>query len=196
MKKLFSLLLALLICLGLAACGNAAPAGQDKDTAAPPQAHDVAPGAPARPEDGTLEFWITENVDGVDWSGHDEVSGWFGAWEYLGKGYHTVKDEAGEMDVRPDIYVTYVITRYPDYSSDTSAVTEIRITDPTVTLYGLSVNSSLEEWDTVMREMGYEITSSSNGVAHWAEKDGFHFAYGGGMIRIRAEVTNEQGIVF
>lgn len=185
MKRVLSALLVLLLCLGLTGCGSTAPAGEAE-----------TPYVPPRPEDGALEFWIADSVDGVDWSGHDPVPGWFGAWEYLGKGYHTVKDEAGRMDVRPDIYVTYVITRYPDYSSPGSAVTQIEITDPAVTLYGLTVNSPLEAWDAVMREMGYEITSSANGVAHWAEKDGFHFAYGGGIIRIRADVANEQGIIF
>ena len=172
MKKILSLLFVLLICLSLAGCGGKS-------------------GVPPRPEDSPLEFWIADNVDGVDWSGHDEVGGWFGAWEYLGKGYHTVKDEAGAMDMRPDIYVSYIITAYPDYSSDTLAVTEIRITDPAVTVYGLTAASSAEEWSAVLRDMGYTIQRPG-----LAEKDSFRFFYGYGELRIRAEVTNEQGIVF
>lgn len=197
MKKILSLLLVLLLCLGMAGCGNVAPAGQDNDPAAPPQAHGVASGAPARPEDGTLEFWIAESVEWSDFNGHDEIADHFGAREFLGTGYRAVTDENGWNASRPDVFVSYIITNYPDYSSEGLAVSTIWITDPDVTVYGLTVDSSLEEWDAVMREMGYAVrVDGSNGQYHRAKKDGFSFFYGDGSICINAEVTNEQGIVF
>ena len=178
MKKLFSILAALVICLSLVGCG----AKSD---------------APPRPKDSQLEFWIAENVELEDFSGHDEIAGWFGAWEYLGTGYHAVRDENGMNASRPEIFVTYVITAYPDYSSPGLAVTQIVITDPAVKLYGMTVQSSLEEWDAVMREMGYEIRSpGSSGTRHVAEKGGFRFSYEKGMVHVSAEVTNKQGVIF
>ena len=189
MKIFVSTLLSLLLCLGLVGCGSSTPSGT----------HKTVPGAPPWPEDSPLEFWITENVEDVDFSDHDEGA-MFGGHMYLGKGYHTYRMEDGQGPMLPDIYVAYIVTRYPDYSSPGSAVVEIRITDPAVTLYGLTVDSSLEEWDAVMGEMGYDIRGlgapGNSGIRHWAEKDGFHFSYGGGEISIRAEVTNKQRIIF
>lgn len=178
MKRLVSILLALLLCLGLSGCG-------DKSS------------VPPRPKDKAFEFWITEGVELEDFSGHDEVAGLFGGFQYLGKGYHAVFDENGMNASPPDIYVLYTITAYPDYSSGTLAVTTIEITDPAVTLYGLTVSSSLDEWDAVMREMGYEVSEvGSAGLYHSAKKGGFSFFYGDGSISISAEVTNREGIIF
>lgn len=186
MKRFVSILLALLLCLALVGCGSSAPSGHEAESNVPP-----------RPKDSSFEFWIADSVELADFDGHDQIGGWFGAWEFLGTGYHAVTDEDGMNASRPDIYVTYVITAYPDYSSGALAVTKIAITDPAVTVYGLTVESPLEEWDAVFREMGYEIRDPFNTeTLHLAEKDGFTFAYGDGMIRISAEVTNEQGIMF
>ena len=40
---------------------------------------------PPRPKNTTLEFWICDDVSSVDWNGHDEITGWMGAREFLGK---------------------------------------------------------------------------------------------------------------
>lgn len=184
-RRIFALLIPVL-CFGLLGCGS---------TASPP-AHEGVPGAPPWPEDCPLEFWITENVEGVDWSGHDELAV-FGAQEYLGLGYRALTDEGGWNPRAPDVSVSYTVTPYPDYSSGGQFVTLIRITDPAVAVYGLTVNSSLEEWDAVMREMGYKVSRVENiSTRHQADKDGFFFIYGDGIIFISAEVSNEQGIVF
>lgn len=186
MKKRIFALLVLVLCFGLLGCGSAAS----------PPAHEGVPGAPPWPEGCPLEFWITENVEGVDWSGHDELAV-FGAQEYLGAGYRAITDENGYNPYAPDVSVTYTVTPYPDYSSGGQFVTRIWITDPTVSVYGLTVESPLEEWDAVMKEMGYMVnTLADSSTSHRADKDGFSFFYGGGYICIFAEVTNEQGIVF
>ena len=186
MKRRIFALLILILCFGLLGCGS---------TASPP-AHEGVPGAPPWPEDCPLEFWITENVEGVDWSGHDELAV-FGTQEYLGAGYRAITDENGYNPYAPDVSVTYTVTPYPDYSSGGQFVTRIWITDPTVSVYGLTVESPLEEWDAVMKEMGYMVnTLADSSTSHRADKDGFSFFYGGGYICISAEVANEQGIVF
>ena len=35
---------------------------------------------PPRPKNTTLEFWICDDVSSVDWNGHDEITGWMGAY--------------------------------------------------------------------------------------------------------------------
>ena len=42
--------------------------------------------------------------------------------EFYGKGYSSVKDEDGN-DVKPEHYVTYLITAYPDYADGGEYVT-------------------------------------------------------------------------
>lgn len=48
---------------------------------------------PQPPADTNLEFWIGQNVADVNWSEYDEIYGWFGANEYLGKGYHAAQND-------------------------------------------------------------------------------------------------------
>lgn len=113
---------------------------------------------PEKPSDCALDFWIAENVENIDFSEYEEIYGWFGAREFLGKGYHTIINEDGES-VKPDHYVSYVITAYPDYSSGGQYVTEIVITDPNVQMYGLllllllrSLTLYLRIWVTILRK--------------------------------------------
>ncbi len=151
---------------------------------------------PEKPSDCALDFWIAENVENIDFSEYEEIYGWFGAREFLGKGYHTVINEDGES-VKPDHYVSYVITAYPDYSSGGQYVTEIVITDPNVQMYGLFVTSSIEEFDSLFENMGYHIEEVGNtGMYHKAVKEKIAFTYGGGIVRITAEVTNRFGIQY
>lgn len=155
------------------------------------------------PEDTTLEFWITENVKNVDFSQHNEIYGWMGAREFYGKGYSSTKDEDGN-DVKPEHYVTYLITAYPDYADGGEYVTRIDITDPSVSMYGLTVNSTIEEYDAVFRKMGYVISVEERGVnmIFTATRAGITFELcirhdgSSRMLTIRAEVTNREGIVF
>ena len=39
-------------------------------------------------------------------------------------------------------YVIYEVTHYPDYSSDDTAITNVKITDSSIHFYNLSLNSS------------------------------------------------------
>ena len=71
-----------------------------------------------------LEFEIAQKVEESDFEGHDEIYGWFGAREFLGKEYKAVSaSEEGGMATRPEVYVSYIVTAYPDYSSEEQAVT-------------------------------------------------------------------------
>ena len=150
-------------------------------------------------ENTGLEFQITERVRDDDLEGHDEIYGWFGAREFLGKGYKaiTAADEGG-MTYRPDIYVTYIITSYPDYSSGDQCVTCIVITDPKVTVFGLSTESDPAEFDRVLKNKGFKVEVEEYGAVpiHRASKGDISIHFENKTITIRAEVTNKEGIVF
>lgn len=155
------------------------------------------PYIPPRPEDTTLEFWICDDVLQVDWSGHDEILGWFGAREFLGKGYH-LKEGAEYPDMYPDVWVSYKLTAWPDYSDGGNYITRIEITDPAVSVYGLTVESEPEEFERVMKSMGYKVEWTDTGI-QGASKGRFIFLIDRGdepVFRIIADVSNRKGIVF
>lgn len=157
------------------------------------------------PKDTTLEFWITENVKDQDWTGHDEIYGWMGAREFLGSAYKKNEDADG-LDQRPEHYVSYVITAWPDYADGGQFVTDIIVTDPAVKVYGLTLASTFEEFDAVFEPLGYELFWSEGAIqTRVAKKDGVTFRLTRAVddnpdvvpqIRISAEITNREGIVF
>ena len=157
------------------------------------------------PKDTTLEFWITEDVKDQDWTGHDEIYGWMGAREFLGSAYKKNADADGS-DQHPEHYVSYVITAWPDYADGGQFVTDITVTDPAVKAYGLSIASTFEEFDAVFEPLGYELSWGEGAIkTRVATKDGITFRLTRAVednpdvvpqIRISAEVTNREGIVF
>lgn len=157
------------------------------------------------PKDTTLEFWITEDVKDRDWSGQDEIYGWMGAREFLGSAYKKNADADGS-DQHPEHYVSYVITAWPDYADGGQFVTDITVTDPAVKVYGLTTASTFEEFDAVFEPLGYELSWSEGAIkTRVATKDGITFRLTRAVednpdvvpqIRISAEVTNREGIVF
>ena len=157
------------------------------------------------PKDTTLEFWITEDVKDRDWSGHDEIYGWMGAREFLGSAYKKNADADGS-DQHPEHYVSYVITAWPDYADGGQFVTDIAVTDPAVKVHGLTIASTFEEFDAVFEPLGYELSWSEGAIqTRVATKDGVTFRLTRAVednpdvvpqIRISAEVTNREGIVF
>ena len=157
------------------------------------------------PKNTSLEFWITEDVKGRDWTGHDEIYGWMGAREFLGSGYKKNEDPTGSNQ-HPEHYVSYVITAWPDYADGGEFVTDITVTDPDVTVYGLTIESTYEEFDAVFEPLGYELSWSDGAIeTRVATKNGITFRLTRAVddnpnvvpqIRISAEVTNREGIVY
>lgn len=102
----------------------------------------------------------------------------------------------------PEYYVKYLITAYPDYADGGQFVTEIEITDPNVSVYGLTVNSSFDEFDSVFDKMEYTIERKEEllGSSHSAVKDGLYFMLkeenGERVLSIRVTVTNREDIIF
>ena len=157
------------------------------------------------PKNTSLEFWITEDVKDQDWTGHDEIYGWMGAREFLGSGYKKNEDPTGSNQ-HPEHYVSYVITAWPDYADGGEFVTDITVTDPDVTVYGLTIESTYEEFDAVFEPLGYELSWSDGAIeTRVATKNGITFRLTRAvddnpnvvpMFRISAEVTNREGIVY
>ncbi len=143
-----------------------------------------------RPEDTTLEFWITQEVETKAFETHTEKYGMFGGSEYYGTGYSPTIDENGQQ-VDPEHCVIYTVTAYPDYSSDASAITRIGITDPNVKVWGLTINSSEDRIHKTMTENGFE----DEGRLIYT-KGNITVRFGDGHINISAEVTNRLGIQF
>ena len=150
-----------------------------------------------KPSDTNLEFWITERVETQKLKDKDctLLPGWFGAEEYLDHRY--VADTSGEMAKAPAVHVTYLLSGYPD-AKDKWAVTRIHITDPEITVYGLTMQSTHTEIEDRMVDMTDEFRYSEvNDVQHVS----FHvgkcvFDFSSAEIRIAVPTTNEEGIIY
>jgi hypothetical protein len=153
------------------------------------------------PEDTNLEFWITQDVSETDFSDYYEIVGWFGARQYYGSGYLPASDEDGnEGDL--EYYVKYTIAAWPDYADGGKYITSIDFNDPKVTVYGLTVDSSFDEFERIFSEMEYEISEDSSELVerYTASKNNISFSIesvdGKRSFSINAEVTNKKGIEF
>ena len=141
-----------------------------------------------------LEFWIAQNVDNVDWPKYQEKYGIMGGREFYGTGYTPTLDEWGQQ-VDPEHCVIYTVTSYPDYSDKAQHITSIYITDPAIEVYGLTVNSTFDEFESVVKGEGFVI-SGSNEHYMLAEKGKFSISITKTEIRIRVEVENKTGMEF
>ena len=142
-----------------------------------------------------LDFQIEENVDDIDFSKYQMKYGMYGGHEYYGTGYVPSTDEEGNQ-TDPDECVIYTVTSYPDYSDKEQCVTGITITDPVIKIYGLTINSPQKEIQTTMEQKGYVLqdTESENVVIY--KKDNISISFSEKLIRIRADVSNKNGIMF
>ncbi|MBP3386956.1 MAG: hypothetical protein J6L23_00325, partial [Clostridia bacterium] len=99
MKRLFALVIVLILIISVSACDNQ-----------PTHSNDLS--QPIT----NLEFWIAENVDDVDFSKYQIKYGIMGGTEYYGTGYVPTVDEYGQQ-VDPEHCVIYTVTSYPDYAN-------------------------------------------------------------------------------
>ena len=141
-----------------------------------------------------LEFWIGENVDNVDFSKYQEKYGMFGGNEYYGTGYVPTIDVYGQQ-VDPEYCVLYTVTSFPDYSDKEQHITHIYITDPNVEFFGISMNSSFEDFERLIVKQGFVITYA-NENQRTAEQGKYSITFTKEWIRIRAKVENKDGIVY
>ena len=150
-----------------------------------------------KPKDTNLEFWITERVTSKDLEdkGCTYLPGWMGAEEYLDSRY--TADTSESMAKAPDIHVTYLLTGYPD-TLDDPAITHIEITDPSITVYGLTINSSEHEVSSRLHDLAnslsYVTTTDECYLCITIKKCSFSFMRE--KIVIDVPVTNNSGIVY
>lgn len=150
-----------------------------------------------RPDDTNLEFWITQRVsfEDLEEKGCTYLPGWMGADQYLDSRYEA--DTSGEMVVTPEIHVTYLITGYPD-TLDDRAVTRIEITDPSITVYGLTINSKDAEISKRMAGLAdsfsYVTTVNECYLSVTIKKCSFSFMKE--KIVINVPVTNNSGVIY
>ena len=146
-----------------------------------------------RPETN-LEFWITERVSRSDFEGHDEQYGWFGADVFYGLGYSGYVDKNGSH-VEPEHCVLYTLNCYPDCGDGTLHVTSIKITDPEVHIYGITVNTSFDDFETIVQQHGFTVTERTERYVK-AEMGRFVIWLMAGELAIGARTTNKYGIIY
>ncbi|MBO4540888.1 MAG: hypothetical protein J5736_02825 [Bacilli bacterium] len=153
-----------------------------------------------RPEDTNLSFWITERPTQEELREAEctFLPGMFGGQMWLDGRYEAVDagPERGYVS-EPDIHVVYTLAGYPD-AIDPFAVTHIDITDPEITVYGLSMRSTPEEVAQRMKGFADEIrpVETDVGITTVCRIKKASFLFSQDSIRILVPTTNETGIVF
>ena len=141
-----------------------------------------------------LEFWIGEFVGDVDFSNYQEKYGLFGGTEYYGTGYAPANNDPA-MQVDPEHCVTYIVSSYPDEIDYGAHITSIRITDPNVKVYGISLKSSFDEFERALTQQGFTVEKQGS-VARKATKGRFTITFTAEYIYISVATTNRYGIVY
>lgn len=144
-------------------------------------------------KNSNLEFYLTEEVTDYDFSNHIPKYGMFGGYQYYGLGYEPKRVEDGGLQIDPDECVIYTLTAYPDYSSKGLFVTSIEITDPDISYFGLNINSTYEEIEKVMKDLGFKKDKENGNIF---KKGKYIYSFYDNVIYLRVEVTNIFGIVF
>ena len=110
------------------------------------------------PEDTNLEYWLLESPYNKNWT--ELPNGYwmedFYGKSYLAQGYEPIIDEDGNLSA-PEHCVIYSTGNYPLIDKGVKRITSIRITDPQIYVFGLTINSTREEIDEVMTKNGFEV---------------------------------------
>ena len=120
----------------------------------------------------TLDFYIGQNVDDVDFSEYEiRYTDNYGSVTYYGKGY--VSDEPG---ADPKQNVLYTVSSYPDHENKEKHITCIYIGDPSVKLWGMTVESSAEKFTATMTAKGFQVEENTETVykSYRATKGNYH----------------------
>ena len=193
MKKLVAFIMVLILIFSMCACNNTQLPDDDNKQTQSENNQQTQNNNLSQPITN-LEFWIAENVDDVDFSKYQIKYGMMGGTEYYGTGYVPTVDEYGQQ-VDPEHCVIYTVTSYPDYANKEQHITHIYITDPQIEFYGITLNSSFEDFEYYIQSQGFEITHS-NENSRTAEKGKYSVTITKEWIRIRVEVENKDGIIF
>ncbi len=149
---------------------------------------------PDKPEGTELEFWIGDRYADLDLSGHIEKYGMWGGRQYYGLGYVPTEVEGyGQKD--PEHYVRYVFTGFPDHS-DSMAVSYIEFNDPNINIWGLTVNSTDEEFTEVLEGLGFKVTDSGTFISAKRGRLDISLSASTHTMQIRYDVTNIHHLIF
>lgn len=158
-----------------------------------------------RPEECTLDFWINENVDEVDFSGYTkgedlsafDFSGYSqlekqkGDEKYIGSKYSTEALEDGGI-AYPAACVEYTVSQN---TNGNKVISKIEITDPEVSIYGISTNSSFNDFDKVFTGLGYRVRiAGEHGELYWVEKDGIKITFEENRIMLMVVEKNTETV--
>ena len=193
MKKLVAFIMVLILIFSMCACNNTQLPDDDNKQTQSENNQQTQNNNLSQPITN-LEFWIAENVDDVDFSKYQIKYGMMGGTEYYGTGYVPTVDEYGQQ-VDPEHCVIYTVTSYPDYANKEQHITHIYITDPKIEFYGITLNSSFEDFEYYIQNQGFTITHS-NENSRTAKKGKYSVTITKEWIRIRVEVENKDGIIF
>jgi len=106
---------------------------------------------PEKPDDYTLEYWIGQDVSHVDWSKKECFMDGETVDLYMGQGYSCQVDDQGNR-MLPSEYVYYKVTTLPD---GRKFITEIAVGDPSIVLFGLTMQSSSAHFSNVFDGVDY-----------------------------------------
>ena len=112
-----------------------------------------------KPEDTNLEYWLldtldTDNLTEINRKSDDNKK------SFLAKEYKAATNENGEI-VAPQAAVVYTLGRYPFTDFGVRRIINIMITDPDVYVWGLTLNSTRDEFVEVMNSLGFELSVDS-----------------------------------
>lgn len=158
-----------------------------------------------------LEFFILDDVADADFSAFQEIYGGFGASQYAPKRYGISESGIISEQQIPGQCVLYTVSAWPDHADGGAFVTDITVTDPKVRLFGLTVDSTAEEFIKKCELLGYkkaerqsEADQAARGIKEYAcveSKDGKYSIVlektsERSTIRINAHVSNRNNIIF
>ena len=75
---------------------------------------------------------------------------------YLSNNYQPIINDDGTLSA-PKEYVSYWFMNYPTFQIGTDRILSIVITDPNVSVWGLTINSSKEEMVEIFNKIGFDI---------------------------------------
>lgn len=155
----------------------------------------------SRPKDWEEELWFLDRVDDFDFSSYkccyDSLYCMGCSPKYYLKKYGDFSyDEYGTI-IFPKEVIIYHVGPYPDLSSKENYVIDVDIINCDVTFYGLTLNSTIEEFEDVFLGFGFKTAGKSENSIRF-EKDTFIVSFNSLTKRVsfKALQSNIHGIVY
>ncbi len=140
-----------------------------------------------RPTNTNIQFWITENMESFNYKGYLIEEEKNNKIVFYGIDYDQYPDESGNY-VMPKHYVKYTSSLYGVNDENLEmSITSIEITDLTIDIYGINLESSFKDFDKALKEAGFKITKKTRKV-HVAEKENITISFYDNKILIIAEI--------